>query len=81
MSDRKSASKDPHRPAIDPAERRWLERKAVQLARELDCPLPAALVAARSEFEALRSRPKAVVVPLAGRTRRRPLSGPREASS
>ncbi len=56
-------------PLIDPDERRWLERKAVQLARELNCPLPDALVAARYEFESLRSRPKAPVIPLVGRTR------------
>ena len=67
-------------PIMDPQERRWLERKALQLARELKCPLPEALVAARSEFERLRTQPKAVVIPLvvkSGRT----ISGPREASS
>ena len=67
-------------PVIDPHERRWLERKAVELARELKCSLPEALVAARCEFEALRTRPKAVVIPLVGRSRRG-LSFPREASS
>ena len=67
-------------PLIDPDERRWLERKAVQLARELNCPLPDALVAARCEFESLRSRPKAVVIPLVGRARIG-LRPPHEASS
>ena len=65
---------------IDPDERRWLERKAVQLARELNCPLAAALVAARSEVEALRARPKAVVIPFVGR-KRRGISPRHEASS
>ena len=59
------------RPLMDPNERRWLERKALQLARELGCALPEALVAARAEFERLRGRPKAVVIPLIGRARRR----------
>ena len=54
-------------PAIDPNERRWLERRALELVREHDCSLPSALVAARCEFESLRSRPKAVVIPLVGR--------------
>ena len=62
--------------AIDPNERRWLERKAVELARELNCPLPDALVAARCEFEALRTRPKARVIPLLGRQVRRAISSP-----
>jgi hypothetical protein len=57
-------------PVLDPQERRWLERKALQLARELGCALPEALVAARTEFERLRGRPKAVVIPLVGRARR-----------
>jgi hypothetical protein len=61
---------------IDPNERRWLERKAVELARELNCPLPDALVAARCEFEALRTRPKAKVIPLLNRRVRRPISSP-----
>jgi len=55
---------------IDPDERRWLERKALQLARERGCSLPAALVAARCEFESLRARPKAIVIPLIGQRRR-----------
>jgi hypothetical protein len=55
---------------IDPDERRWLERKAIQLARERGCTLPAALVAARCEFESLRARPKAIVIPLIGHRRR-----------
>lgn len=67
-------------PTIDPNERRWLERRALALVREHDCSLPAALVAARCEFESLRSRPKAVVVPLVGRTRGK-LSPPRGARS
>lgn len=64
-----------HRPptaeslTIDPHERQWLERKAVQLARERGCSLPAALVAARCEFETLRARPKAPVIPLVVRSR------------
>ena len=78
MSERKQ--KTGKVPMIDPDERRWLERKAVQLARELNCPLPDALVAARCEFESLRARPKAVVVPLIGRSRRG-LKGPHEASN
>ncbi len=57
-------------PTIDPNERRWLERRALVLVREHDCSLPAALVAARCEFESLRSQPKAVVIPLVGRGRR-----------
>ena len=65
---------------IDPNERRWLERKAVQLARELNCPLPDALVAARCEFESLKSRPKAPVVPLVSRQSRRVLSSPEACS-
>lgn len=65
---------------IDPEERRWLERRALELAREFDCPLPAALVAARHEFEALRTRPKAVVISLVAHHRRR-VRRPREASS
>ena len=56
-------------PTIDPNERRWLERRALELVREHDCSLPAALVAARCEFESLRSLPKAVVIPLVGRAR------------
>ena len=56
-------------PTIDPNERRWLERRALALVREHDCSLPAALVAARCEFESLRSQPKAVVIPLVGRAR------------
>lgn len=56
-------------PAIDPNERRWLERKALELVREHGCSMPSALVAARCEFESLRSRPKAVVIPLLGRGR------------
>jgi len=68
------------RPMIDPNERRWLERKAVELARELHCPLPDALLAARCEFEALRTRPKAVVIPLVGH-HRRSVSRPHEASN
>jgi hypothetical protein len=67
-------------PIIDPNERRWLERKAVQLARELKCPLPDALIAARCEFESLRTRPKAVVIPLVGRSHRG-IRGPHEASN
>jgi hypothetical protein len=66
--------------AMDPNERRWLERKAIELARELKCPLPEALVAARWEFESLRTRPKAVVIPLVGRVPRT-VRGPQEASS
>jgi len=58
-----------HAPTMDPNERRWLERKALALVREHDCSLPAALVAARCEFENLRSRPKAVVIPLVGQLR------------
>lgn len=58
-------------PMIDPNERRWLERRALALVREHDCSLPAALVAARCEFERLRSQPKAVVIPLVGRARSR----------
>lgn len=69
-----------NKPMIDPGERRWLERKAVQLARELNCPLPDALLAARCEFESLRTRPKAVVIPLVGRGRRG-FRGPHEASN
>ena len=65
---------------IDPNERRWLERKAVQLARELNCPLPDALVAARCEFESLKSRPKAPVVQLVSRQSRRALSSPEACS-
>jgi hypothetical protein len=65
---------------IDPNERRWLERKAVELARSLNCPLPDALVAARCEFESLRTRPKAIVIPLVGQSRRG-LKGPHEASN
>ena len=57
-------------PVIDPNERRWLERRALALVREHDCSLSAALVAARCEFESLRSQPKAVVIPLVGRGRR-----------
>jgi len=56
-------------PAIDPNERRWLERKALELVREHGCSLSSALVAARCEFESLRSQPKAVVIPLVGRAR------------
>ena len=56
-------------PTIDPNERRWLERRALALVREHDCSLPSALVAARCEFESLRSQPKAVVIPLVGRAR------------
>ena len=56
-------------PTIDPNERRWLERRALALVREHDCSLSAALVAARCEFESLRSQPKAVVIPLVGRAR------------
>lgn len=67
--------------AIDPAERRWLERKAVQLARELNCPLPDALIAARCEFESLKTRPKARVIPLVEWQARRALSSRPEASS
>ena len=58
-------------PAIDPNERRWLERRALALVREHDCSLPSALVAARCEFESLRSQPKAVVIPLVTRARGR----------
>jgi len=65
---------------IDPNERRWLERKAVELARELNCPLPDALVAARCEFESLKTRPKARVIPLVEWQARRAISLP-EASS
>ena len=76
-----NAMMKPHSPAaIDPNERRWLERKAVELARELNCPLPDALVAARCEFESLKSRPKAPVVALLDWQARRSLSS-REASS
>ena len=67
-------------PVLDPQERRWLERKALRLARELGCALPEALVAARAEFERLRSRPKAVVIPLVGRSRRG-FRAPHEASN
>jgi len=56
-------------PELDPNERRWLERRALALVREHDCSLPSALVAARCEFERLRSQPKAVVIPLVGRAR------------
>ena len=69
-----------HQVMIDPNERRWLERKAVELSRELKCPLPDALVAARCEFESLKSRPKARVIPLVGRQARRAVSFP-EASN
>ena len=69
-----------HQAAIDPNERRWLERKAVELARELNCPLPDALVAARCEFENLKSRPKAPVVALLDYRVRRSLSS-QEASN
>ena len=58
-------------PSIDPNERRWLEQTALKIVREHDCSLPAALVAARCEFENLRSRPKAVVIPLVSRARSR----------
>ena len=58
------------RPTIDPNERRWLERRALALVREHGCSLPSALVAARCEFDSLRSKPKAVVIPLVGRARR-----------
>lgn len=78
MSERNSGPNT--RPAIDPNERRWLERKAVELARELNCPLPDALLAARCEFEALRTRPRAVVIPFVGRSRRG-VSSPHEASN
>ena len=70
----------PRENMIDPNERRWLERKAVELARELNCPLPDALVAARCEFESLKTRPKAPVVLLLDWRARRSLSRP-EASS
>lgn len=69
-----------HVRTIDPSERRWLERKALELVREHDCSLPAALVAARCEFESLRSRPKAVVISLVGRSRAG-VSPPREQRS
>ena len=65
---------------LDPQEKRWLERKALQFARELGCDLPEALVAARVEFERLRSRPRAAVIPLVGRARRG-FRGPHEASN
>lgn len=58
-------------PTIDPNERRWLERRALALVREHGCSLPSALVAARCEFENLRSQPKALVIPLVGRVRKR----------
>jgi len=76
-----NAMTSPRNPStIDPNERRWLERKAVQLARELNCPLPDALVAARCEFESLKSRPKAPVIPLVNRPSRRALSSPEACS-
>ncbi|HSG63478.1 MAG TPA: hypothetical protein VLD39_00690 [Gammaproteobacteria bacterium] len=68
------------RPILDPQERHWLERKALHIARELGCTLPEALVAARAEFEQLRARPKAIVIPLVGRARRG-FRAPHEASN
>ena len=67
----------PTQHVIDPGERRWLERKALELAREFKCPLPDALVAARCEFESLKTRPKAIVIPLVEwRLRRRAAAQP-----
>jgi hypothetical protein len=48
---------------IDPAERNWLERKSLEIARLKSCSASEALLAAREEFARLSRLPKAVVIP------------------